>query len=120
MKSSQHRSSGNFKGSKLSAKTSEEAITCPLHGPNAKHSLSECKVMIAQAERMRAMHMAKSGVQKQEERKNKRKFDSDSKFSKFKEEVNALVEQKLSKAKLSDQSQSSSDEDEQINAFQQE
>jgi len=111
-RSTHHRSEGNNKGSTWSAKSSEEAPVCPLHGKG--HSMGDCKVLRAQAEKMRATHMAKSHEQKSEERKNKRKFAGVSK-----EDLNALIEEKLKirDSKNDDASSSSSDNEEQLNNF---
>lgn len=103
-RSTPHRSGGNNnKGSKWSAKSSEEAPTCPLHGKG--HSMDNCKVLRAQAEKMKAMFMAKSYEQKADERKKKRKIAEISK-----NEINAMIEAKLKKSKkASKHSASSSD-----------
>ena len=59
--------------------------TCPLHGPG--HSMEECKVMQAQAKRMKAAHeTAPSGYRPRFKGKNKRGNSSD-------EEVNAIVKE---------------------------
>jgi len=117
MKSNHHRSDGSNKGSKWSAKTSEEAKDCPLHGKGT-HPMGQCKVLKAQAEKMRATYMAKSYEQKTEERKKKRKFEN-GKISK--EEINAMIEAKLkgkkSKTNKDSSSSESSDEEEQLNNF---
>ena len=111
-RSNPHRSGGNNKGPKWGARTSEEAPTCPLHGKG--HSMGDCKVLRAQAEKMKAMHMAKSFEQKTEERKNKRKFAD--KISK--DEINAMIEARIKKAKSTKGTDSSSDStDEDLNNF---
>ena len=114
-RSTQNRSDGNNQGSKWSAKSSEEANDCPLHGKGT-HPMGKCKVLKAQAEKMRATFMAKSSEQKSEERRNKRKFDK----SLSKDEINALIEAKLKTKKSknkSDSSSSSSDEEAELHNF---
>ena len=118
-RSNHHRSEGNNQGSQWSAKSSEEAKDCPLHGKGT-HPMGKCKVLKAQAEKMRANYMAKSQEQKSEERKNKRKFNSG---HLTKDEVNAIIDSKLKARKVktnksnSDSSSDSSDEEEQLNNF---
>ena len=115
-RSSHHRSEGNNKGSQWSAKSSEEALDCPLHGKGS-HPMGKCKVLKAQAEKMRATFMAKSHEQKSEERRNKRKFDN-GKISK--DEINAMIEAKLKSNKTrtnNESSSESSDEEAQLNNF---
>ncbi len=103
-KTSPHRSGVTTKGSVRNAKSSEEAY-CPLHGPNGGHTLGQCHVMRAQAERMRTMHQAKSYDQKSSEHKDKK--------HKFRNEINAYVQQHfqslLKKAKT--------DKSEEVKAF---
>ena len=85
-KTSPHRSGVSHKGSVRNAKSSEEAY-CPLHGPNGGHTLGQCHVMRAQAERMRAAHQAKSYTQTSSEQRDKKR--------KFRNEINAYVEEKF-------------------------
>ena len=79
--------------------------------------MGQCKVLKAQAEKMRATHMAKSSEQKSEERRNKRKFADSSQL-----DLNALIEasvkaQLSKKQKSSASSSASSSDGEELNDF---
>ena len=74
-RANQNGRSGNKKGHKLGAKSSREAeVDCPLHGPGCGHGMGSCKVLKAQAEKMRAMYQAQSHEQQAESGKGRGKW----------------------------------------------
>ena len=88
-----HSKNGDFKGPKLGAKSSEEATSnnckyCNLHGTYG-HDLSTCKVMIAQAKKMKeawkAAHPSTTTPRKQS---NKCSFNGNLMSN---EEINSMV-----------------------------
>ena len=86
------------KGALLRAKSSEggkfnknkrkdRELFCELHGPNTTHSTGECKVLLAQAKKMKATWDTQTTEKK---KSSKRKFNH--------EEVNAMVQEAVQAA----------------------
>ena len=88
-----HSRNGDFKGPKSGAKSSEEATHnsnrkfCELHGTYG-HDLSTCKVMIAQAKKMKEAWKATHPTSTPRKTTNKRSYNSE---STSKEEINSMI-----------------------------